>query len=166
MRPAMIALLVSFALPAWAVDCPAPMTACGTMHCTPANQVCCASVGHEELSCPMGTACQTDGSCKAVCTGGGINTVATCGGDTCGCSAPCKRAEDCESRCCTTAGYCAPACVCNGAGRLFLECNLGGVGFEGMAKSSCEVVPDANASAWPVILMAGSIVLLRRRRLS
>lgn len=145
-----IALLVVNGGIAAAQMCPTGQTLCGQTHCAPSQNVCCAPVGHEELSCPAGEACTPDGNCvpardggaapdggSGACPNGGTNTVADCGGDSCGCSARCSTDKDCESACCTTAGLCAPACVCRAQGKLFLNCDTSGAGFGPLPKSGC-----------------------------
>lgn len=108
-----------------------------------------------------------DGTCTSSqqsCTGGGTLTLATCGGDTCGCSAPCAGGGDCKSGCCTTAGFCAPACVCDGTGDLYLNCKMQGAGFPGM-KRGCDATPgDAGAATglWLLLALAG-LALLRQK---
>jgi len=139
-RAAVAFLILVSPFPVHAIECPTGEQPCGTQHCAPANKVCCASVGHEELSCPMGTVCQANGTCTSGPTcpvDGGVRTLANCGGDTCSCSAPCRVHEDCESRCCSEAGQCAPACVCRGDGRLYLECQTTAAGYAGKPKSGC-----------------------------
>jgi MYXO-CTERM domain-containing protein len=148
--------------------CPAGQVACGTQYCTTVGKVCCADKGHPELSCEAGYSCETDGTCtkQSVCRTGGQETIADCGNDTCGCSAPCKSGADCDSGCCTLAGLCAPACVCNNGGRLSLECKPGAPTTTGRPTSSCAYAPGA-ANASPPVAALALVALalgLRRRR--
>jgi hypothetical protein len=164
-----------------ATVCGATQTQCGICHCTDPGQVCCASAGHPELHCAAGEACTMAGTCipaasdmgtagdggAAACTGGGALTLANCGGDSCGCSAPCSKPNDCESGCCTSGGYCAPACVCNQNGRLFLNCDTSGAGFGPVPSSkSCAGVPGApgGRDAWILALLLAPLLARRRRR--
>jgi len=151
-------------------QCGPGTSGCGAAHCTPDGGVCCASVGHEELSCPGGTVCKADTTCGTadpVCGAGQTVTLADCGGDTCGCSAACRSGKDCASGCCSTAGFCAPACVCNQPGQLYLNCAKSGLGFAGLAKSGCSVGGAGVADGGEVLLLVASLMLLaiRRRRL-
>jgi MYXO-CTERM domain-containing protein len=163
-----VALLILLLAPAvHAIDCPTGEQPCGNQHCAPVDKVCCASAGHEELSCPMGTVCQTNGTCASGPTcpvAGGVRTLANCGGDSCSCSAPCRVHEDCESRCCSEAGQCAPACVCRGDGRLFLECQTTAAGYGGKPKSGCAFVAGAadGSGGWAFALLLLLIVMARR----
>ncbi len=149
-----------------APSCPAGQTLCGTMHCAPTGNVCCASVGHEELSCPAGQVCNSDGTCGNGCMQGSAPTIASCGGDTCSCSAPCAHHKDCESGCCTTANYCAPLCVCQGAGLLYLTCDKSGTGYKELpVASGCQTTPGAPAADLALFLiavLAGATALRRR----
>ncbi len=159
-------------------QCTPPATQCGgaaptgVVNCTAPGQVCCASVGHQELSCPAGDACTADGNCipssgdgGADCAGGGARTLASCGGDTCSCSVACTHGTDCMSGCCTTGGYCAPACVCSANGRLYLGCDSSGAGFGPLANKSCSAAPGEapyNDGAWLLLL---ALVPLAMRRI-
>jgi len=141
-----------------AQTCPMGQLLCGTSHCAAIGTVCCASVGHEEVSCPGGTVCKADGTCGSTCMAGQTTTIATCGGDTCGCSAPCAHHKDCESTCCTTAGYCAPLCVCQNQGQLFLSCDKTGLGYGGLAVKGCSAAPGDRAPS-PLALFAIAVAL-------
>jgi hypothetical protein len=177
LRSAAAVLLAAVALGLFAppraarAQCAAGQLPCGAMYCAPENRVCCAGAGHPELSCEAGTECKPDGTCVKpgpMCTGGGMATLATCGNDTCGCSAPCSKHADCSSGCCTTANFCAPRCVCDGTGQLFLNCEAKGLGFGGMPRSGCSVAPSAAATgaasgALLVVGLALAALALRRR---
>jgi hypothetical protein len=57
---------------------------CGNTHCTLNGDVCCANVGHEEMSCPAGGVCQSNGTCLSANSGTGGGTTSGCssvGGD-------------------------------------------------------------------------------------
>lgn len=152
-------------------QCAAGQLPCGATYCAPENRVCCAGAGHPELSCEAGTECKPDGTCVKPgpqCTGGGMATLATCGNDTCGCSAPCSKHADCSSGCCTTAGFCAPKCVCDGTGQLYLNCEMKGLGFSGMPRSGCSIagVATSGGSSLAALALAGVALaaLLARRK--
>jgi hypothetical protein len=150
-----------------AQSCPSGSELCGQAHCTPDGGVCCAALGHEEVSCPAGTDCTGDGGCAVpLPCDGGVQTIAGCGGDSCSCSAPCARNEDCISGCCTTAGACAPSCVCAGEGLLFLMCDRSSPGAAGISMPSengCGFVPFAIAPAGLLVVVLGiAWVALRR----
>lgn len=146
------------------VPCPTGTFRCGTQHCTPNGQVCCASVGREEVSCPAGNTCLTDGTCMVagMCGAPAMPTLSGCGGDTCGCSAACAKHDDCESDCCTTANLCAPACVCSGSGLLFVNCDTQAVGHGGLTPKGCGMAPGARSVAALLPLLLG-IALARLR---
>jgi len=149
-------------------QCGPGTSGCGAAHCTPDGGVCCASVGHEELSCPAGTVCKADSTCGTatpMCATGQTLTLADCGGDVCGCSAPCRAAKDCASGCCSTAGFCAPACVCNQPGQLYLNCDKSGLGFAGLGKSGCAIGGSDGGWAGAILLSSLVMLLFRRRRL-
>jgi hypothetical protein len=65
-----------------------------------------------------------------VCETGKRKTVASCGGDVCGCAAACTTNTECNSGCCSR-GYCSLSCVCSGQGSLTLDCGSGGSGGSG-----------------------------------
>jgi MYXO-CTERM domain-containing protein len=150
--------------------CGAGTMLCGVSHCAPVGQVCCASVGHEELSCPAGTVCKADGTCGYNCAANYAPAVATCGGDTCSCAVQCASHGDCDSGCCTTGGYCAPLCVCQGFGKLYVGCDTTSGGYPGKAAGGgCDAAPGAREThgAWLVALAALLLAAtLRRRRAS
>src|SRR5438309_9554869 len=166
-----LAITLSGSRPAEAQMCPTGTAPCGATHCTPDGGVCCASSGHEELSCAAGESCTADGGCSAAssgCRGGGQLTLASCGGDTCGCSAPCTISDDCMSGCCTTAGLCAPSCVCTGGARLFVQCDTGSTGATGLTPSSgvkhggCDFGDGAPFGLLALSLVATALWLGRR----
>jgi MYXO-CTERM domain-containing protein len=145
-------------------QCPSAEALCGTGHCAPVGNVCCASVGHEEVSCQPSFQCTTDGKCQSTCPAGQASTIASCGADTCSCSVRCTHHKDCESSCCTTAGYCAPLCVCNGFGKLFVDCDPNGVGAGPIPVHGCQAAPGDAAGA--LLLVALALAALRLRRAS
>jgi hypothetical protein len=149
-----------------AQSCPAGQTLCGTGHCAPVGNVCCASVGHEEVSCSPTFVCTSDGKCSSTCTGGQASSIASCGSDTCSCSAPCKHHKDCESTCCTTAGFCAPLCVCDGLGKLYVGCDFTTPGAGPLPiAGGCHATPRAPTADFAAILFALALLPLLRRKI-
>lgn len=104
------------------VTCSSGTFLCGTSHCTPAGRVCCASVGHEDKSCPSGTQCTTSGGCTS-----GTSGSVTCPSGTfaCGTSHCASTGRVCcasvgheETTCpsgtqCTTSGGCSGPVTCS-----------------------------------------------------
>ena len=50
-------------------DCPTGYNRCGKTHCTREGTICCADVGHEEISCAITHTCEGDGTCEPIDAG-------------------------------------------------------------------------------------------------
>ncbi len=57
---------------------------------------------------------------QALCPGGGENTQASCGGDSCSCASPCTSISECNSGCCIQ-GFCALRCACDEDAGVVIE---------------------------------------------
>ncbi|MDQ3264103.1 MAG: hypothetical protein M3Y59_10635 [Myxococcota bacterium] len=57
---------------------------------------------------------------QAQCPGGGQNSVASCGGDSCSCASPCTSVSECNSGCCVQ-GFCALRCACEEDAGVVIE---------------------------------------------
>jgi len=112
-------------------ECGSGTVLCGGSYCTPDDRVCCDYAGHPELNCPSGTQCTANGTCVDVdggttlsCDTGSLAVLGTCDTASCACAISCGKNEECGTGCCNS-GYCAPKCVCDGAGTLVLSCFQG-----------------------------------------
>ena len=136
------------------------------------NGYCCDS-GHPY--------CEANGVCSSGSGGGSSGgtssgpscgssqraTIASCGGDTCGCADACSTGSDCKSGCCAQ-GFCALSCVCNGSGTVSF-CD-GGPSPEsastGGGHHGCSFGGQAPVGGGFGILLIGGLVLLAWRRQS
>jgi hypothetical protein len=160
--------------------CPTGTTPCGANFCSPAGDTCCASVGHPEVSCPNGEACNTDGTCDTTSGGGTFSCESqqmpeyngcTEGVGQCGCADPCSIGTDCTSGCCSN-GYCAFSCVCSGQGfvshantSVFKnECSASYTGG-GQSGGGCSTAPrnTHDSNNLPLALVVSGLALVMRR---
>lgn len=89
---------------------------------------------------------------QSTCEGGGRETQASCGGDTCSCASPCTSGSQCNSGCCDQ-GFCALSCVCAGQGSVNINCGSGGGGGCGCGGGT--VAPTANPLAGGMPMLWG-----------
>lgn len=101
----------------------------------------------------------------ASCPQGSQRTQASCGNDTCECSAECTTPEQCDSGCCFQ-GFCAVACVCatNSGATVNMDCATAG-GCGGSSVAPAGPVPTDGAFGWGAGLLAlGGIGLAGARK--